>query len=115
MNTNLHSVALKFVDGNLTGTIDNDRHYDGRFFVVGQLAVSYSEVIAFHDKRGGRFYATTEKFSGTTSKHENVVREAILERVEPSMVVVVADIWNGAKECGIEGFDTGNGECIYID
>lgn len=114
MNEKFHNVVFKFVDGNLKGTIDDVRHYAGRFFVVGQLAVSYSKVIAFYDKRSGRFYTTTERFSSETSKHENAVREVILERVEPSRVVVVTNIRKGVEECGIDGFDTLNGECFYI-
>lgn len=100
MKSNAYDVAYEFVKAHKNG-----RPYDkvgraGHFAAIGNCVWSYAEVIAFF--HGGKFYATTQKFSATTSCHENMFRRAALDLVEPSDLVVVPSIKKAYEMAGLD-------------
>lgn len=63
----------EFNAGNLWGRWDNYPDEDGQKFVV----YSYRQWIAIYDKESNSWQVNTEKYSRTTSKHQNHVKRAI--------------------------------------
>lgn len=90
MKSNAYDVACNFIKAHKNGQPYRGIHRAGNFTANGNYVRSYDEVIAFF--YGGKFYTTTQKFSATTSCHENTFRQAALGLVEPARLVVVPDI-----------------------
>ncbi len=74
-NQALEEIASKreFNAGNLWGRWDNYPSEDGTKFIV----YSYRQWIAIYDKTSDAWTLNTEKYSRTTSKHQNYTRRAI--------------------------------------
>lgn len=100
MKSNAYDVAYEFVKAHKNGTPFCGSRRAGNFSVAGRCVRSYAEVIAFFHE--GKFYATTQKFSATTSCHENMFRQAALDLVKPSDLVVVPSIKTAYKMAGVD-------------